>query len=1146
LGNNLSSKRYEPPSINLEDNKNLYKISIDLVGDHKKIFEIGSSTGYVSKILKKYGNTVTGIEIDKEAGQIAKQYCDQLIIGDVELIDLDRFLEPASFDVILCGDVLEHLKSPSTLLEKIKKYLKPDGYLVVSLPNFCHGDVLLNIFNGDFHYTSKGLLDETHLHFFGLKNIYSLFAGCGYEIKNIHTTNLGIGETELKVNPDKIPQELLHFIRSLPNSDVYQFVFTAYPSANVTIPPFFEPDMHKLISDSFEESVKEIRSALSQVIEKNQTIEHELARLNHELVLRDNHIQTIESDITRQHHELILRDNHIQTIESDITRQHHELILRDNHIQTIESELTRQHHELILKNNNINNLDAIISDREKQISEVTPYTRRLEQEISAKNRHIYDLTNQYNAVKFDNNLMVQSITYQMTNKFHHAFIDRVFPQNSRRRKLYDRGLKLGRIVINNGWKDGIKIVKKYQTDKKNPDIHTGNTGETEPVTVKEKPESSSDHSETGLNDKLRIFLSDTNSRLVFPDHAVPVVSIIILTYNKSSYTYQCLQSILKYTDVPYELIIVDNGSTDNTSELLAKIDNSILIKNKDNLGFIKGCNEGAKKATGKYLLFLNNDTVVTEKWLSTLVITIETYPKCGGVGCKLVWPNGLLQEAGSIIWRDGSALGYGRNDKPDKPEYSYVREIDYCSGACLLVRKDLFFLLKGFDEQYIPAYYEDSDLCLGIQDLGYSIIYQPDVTVFHHEFTSSSRELAEKCMVSNQVKFLEKWGGYLPLKKSPSLDNVIYARDVRKGKKILFLDDRIPASDQGSGYPRANKILSYLGELGYKVTFYPLDNTTPWQPYTHEFQQSGIEIFYGGLPDFLSFARQRSGYYDIIFVSRPHNFEKTYDIIRSFFPDSKLIYDAEALFSIREILKAKVEGINLNQQQVKDLQNKEIMLMKKANLITTVSEKEKEIILQITGLNNIFVLGHPITIQEKINGFGSRKDILFVGGFLAADGPNDDAVIYFLQEIWPRLQKDLACKFYIVGINPPEKIKKFSSESVIITGYVQDLQEYYNKCRVFVVPHRYAAGIPWKLQEAMSYGIPAVVSELIASQLNLNDCNETLVARDPEEFIKKVRLLYENEKLWIQIQQNSIDYIATECKPDKIKNNLENILEQIP
>ena len=185
----------------------------------------------------------------------------------------------------------------------------------------------------------------------------------------------------------------------------------------------------------------------------------------------------------------------------------------------------------------------------------------------------------------------------------------------------------------------------------------------------------------------------------------------------------------------------------------------------------------------KIFPFLNNDTVVTNNWLSRLITTLENYPDCGAVGCKLVWPNGQLQEAGSIIWKDGSALGYGRGDDPSKPEYSYVREIDYCSGACLLVRSEEFNKLNGFDTRFIPAYYEDSDLCLGIQNLGKKIVYQPEVTIFHHEFTSSSREDAKKYMINNQSKFTEKWKDCLQIKETPSRENVTHCARYPKREK---------------------------------------------------------------------------------------------------------------------------------------------------------------------------------------------------------------------------------------------------------------------------------------------------------------------------------------------------------------------------
>jgi glycosyltransferase involved in cell wall biosynthesis len=533
---------------------------------------------------------------------------------------------------------------------------------------------------------------------------------------------------------------------------------------------------------------------------------------------------------------------------------------------------------------------------------------------------------------------------------------------------------------------------------------------------------------------------------------------------------------------------------------------------------------------------------VTPGWLSKLVKTIENYPKCGAVGCKLIWPTGKLQEAGSIIWRDGSALGYGREGDPMQPEYSYLREVDYCSGACLLVRKDIFQRLGLFDERFIPAYYEDTDLCIGIWGLGHKVLFQPDVAVFHHEFTSSSFNKATALMVANQSKFVAKWKDALRDKLDPSPNNVLFARDLRQGNRLLVIDDRVPTPYQGAGYPRADRMLKFLGELGYKVTLFPLDNVTPWQPYTNELQQLGIEVFYGDNLDFIRFAQDRAGFYDLILVSRPHNMEMAVDAIKRFFSNAVLLYDAEAMFSIREILKAKAKGIKLKDGVKERMINNEIKLMKRADLIITISENERRTIVEREKLDNIEVWGHPINVNIPKKGFHERKDILFVGGFFALDSPNEDAILYFAKEVFLKIRKELSCRLFIVGINPPDSVKKLSSSSIIVTGYVEDLREYYDKCRIFVVPHRYSAGIPWKLQEAMSYGIPSVVSELTASQLDLTDGDEVLIAKNPDEFVQKIIKIYQDEKLWYQIQQNALKCIQETCNPEILKTALNKII----
>ena len=827
---------------------------------------------------------------------------------------------------------------------------------------------------------------------------------------------------------------------------------------------------------------------------------------------------------------------HIHSLEQAVAIKDEHLAEMSGHIHSLEQAAAIKDEHLAEMSGHVHSLEQAVKIKDEHLAEMSAKAQVLELQIQEQITRIHSLEHNIFSIE-------SSLVWQVTMKFHYKIIGKILPCNTKRRKFYEMGLKGVAIFYNKGWKECMISFKNYQRDKKNELILREKNEKYLVPKDQKNPDTIKVLLEKQLDERLNFFLSNHQKRLIFPKYDDPVVSIIILTFNKAAFTFQCLESILENTEIPYEIILVDNRSMDETGALLKKLDNVIQILNEENLGFILGCNEGAKKARGRYLLFLNNDTKVTEHWLSGLTSTINRIPDCGAIGGKLIWPNGNLQEAGSILWSEGGATGYGRGDDPFKPEYSYLREVDFISGACLLVRADLFGDLNGFDRRYVPAYYEDADLCLGIQQLGFRVLFQPDVIIYHNEFTSSSQENANIYMIKNHQKFLEKWQDLLKTKREYSLENILLARDVRQKKTILYLDDRIPASDQGSGYPRANKLVMHLNEAGYQITVFPLSDTTPWQPYTSEFQQRGIEVFFGKGLDFLQFAKTRKDHYDAVVVSRPHNFDKSYEIIKTYFPGSILVYDAEALFSTREILKAKTKGFNLSAEEIKKMRQKEFQLMKKADLIVTVSENESRIITKDGGFPNVAVYGYPITSHKSIVGFEGRSDILFIGSFLAQDGPNDDAIIYFVKFIWPKIQKNLSCKLYVVGINPPDSILKLASPSIVVTGYVDDLEECYNRCRVFIVPHRYAAGIPLKLLDAMSYGIPSVVSDLIASQLNLIDGREVLVSKDADEFAENVINLYRNQQLWENLQENSYDFIRSTCNPDDMKKKLDQIIE---
>ncbi|HLC05306.1 MAG TPA: glycosyltransferase [Anaerolineales bacterium] len=650
-----------------------------------------------------------------------------------------------------------------------------------------------------------------------------------------------------------------------------------------------------------------------------------------------------------------------------------------------------------------------------------------------------------------------------------------------------------------------------------------------------------------LQQALEIFLSNPTSRLKFPRAQNPRVSIVVCVHNKAELTYQCLESIRQHTEPDFEMIVVDDASTDQTRDLLARLEDATVHRNQANQEFVQANNTGARGARGEYLLFLNNDVRVTPGWLESLVGTMERFPEAGAVGSKLVWPNGTLQEAGSIVWADGSCLGYGRGDDPQKPEYNHLREVDFCSAACLLVRADLFRKAGFFDLRYAPAFYEDADLCFAVRAQGYKVYYQPQSKVIHYEFGSRSPERAFRLCSLNQVKFFEKWNEALKERRQALPQDalaVLDARDLRRGKRVLFMDDMIPSPGMGSGFPRSRMMLEFLVQLGSQPTFLPLTDSRKLQPDAQMLQNEGVEVFYDAWADPEALLRSRAGWYDVIIISRPHNGHRLLRKARRYNPSALLIYDAEAVFAMRDILKAELDGHPFSESQKVGRIGEETAIMSEADVVVTVSEAERDLILQHSPHNRVMVWGHSHPVAPPETAFEHRRDLLFVGGFAAGHPPNTDAVTYFCKEVLPLLRKrNPEIRLHIVGSNAGEPVLSLASEAVVVVGFVEDLREYYEKCRVFVAPVRFGAGINLKVVDAMSYGIPAVVSTFVASGLGLEQGAEVMVAGTPGEYVERILRLYEDESLWSRLSMASTAFIQRNYSPEIMKQRLAEILE---
>jgi|GEM_PF-2138593 len=600
-------------------------------------------------------------------------------------------------------------------------------------------------------------------------------------------------------------------------------------------------------------------------------------------------------------------------------------------------------------------------------------------------------------------------------------------------------------------------------------------------------------------------------KITLPASDECLVSIVIPVYNQFDYTYNCISSIFSNSgDVPYEILIADDRSTDLTLRIRELIEGVNVVTNETNLGFLKNCNHAAGFAQGKYILFLNNDTLVQDNWLTPLVSLIESDPSIGLVGSKLIYSHDCLQEAGGIFWKDGSAWNYGNKKDPTLSEYNYVKEADYISGAAIMLSRELWTRIGGFDEAFAPAYYEDSDLAFTVRKLGYKVMYQPLSVVIHLEGISNGTDLnsgMKAYQVTNQSKFCRKWREELENNHFMNGENVFLARDRSRNRKhILVIDHYVPHYDKDAGGKCTNMYIKLFVRLGMQVTFLG-DNFYPHQPYTEELQQIGVEVIYGNYysQHWKEWLKENGRHFDYAYLNRPHIAVNYIDTLRDY-SNCKIIYFGHDLHYLRELRQYEIEGNPELLASSRSWKMKEFEIFQKTDVIWVVGSYEREIVQK--QFPNKLVMNIPLYIYEKPKeesflSFRERKDIIFVGGF--GHPPNRDCVLWFAKEVFPDIvSKYPDINWYIVGSKPPEEVLALASDNIIVTGFVSDarLEELYATCRLAVVPLRVGAGVKGKVLEAVYNRIPLVTTPIGAEGISLEE--EAFIVAEPDRNMAKV------------------------------------------
>jgi GT2 family glycosyltransferase len=367
--------------------------------------------------------------------------------------------------------------------------------------------------------------------------------------------------------------------------------------------------------------------------------------------------------------------------------------------------------------------------------------------------------------------------------------------------------------------------------------------------------------------------------IVFGETDTPLVSIIIPVYNNLPDTLACLHSVSEHMeDIPCEVILADDASESEMEEVFSKIKNLRIIRQEANRGFLHNCNDAAAKAKGRFLHFLNNDTRVTKGWLSALLETIQRSDTIGMTGSKLLFFDGKLQEAGGMIWCKATGLNYGRGDDPAKPEYNYVKEVDYISGASVLVRKTVWDELGGFDTSFSPAYFEDTDLAFRMRQKDYKVVYQPASIVYHKEcgtYGEVPDGHTQILLEMNREKFRNRWETVLQEEKGKSDYNVFLHRErLADFRKVLFITHSVPCDDNNSSLHGLPALLNVLNQIGYRIKLIPDDFFA--SPATKHYQQAGIEILYGddNFRNISQWLDGNLGYFDVVIFETPYLLRK--------------------------------------------------------------------------------------------------------------------------------------------------------------------------------------------------------------------------------------------------------------------------------
>lgn len=627
------------------------------------------------------------------------------------------------------------------------------------------------------------------------------------------------------------------------------------------------------------------------------------------------------------------------------------------------------------------------------------------------------------------------------------------------------------------------------------------------------------------------------SPLSFACTGEPELSVVMAVRDRCAMTLMTLGSLRNAYPGAAELVLVDAASTDETRQIEQFVEGATVLRLDDDIGFAAGRNAGLHTAGAGTLLFLNNEVELAPGAVAAALRRLRSDATIGAVGGKVIRPNGVLCEAGGVIGAGGSIQACCAGASPQCPEASFVRDVDFCSSAFLLVRAALLRDLDGFDSGFGTMHYADADLGVRIAAAGFRIVYDPAVVIYDHR--DDEPELA---LEADRQAFSRKHGEGARI--------VPAAEPQARGKRLLFIETNLQRLT-GSGFTRSNDIVRAMASIGCRVTVFPLRSSPFNLAAVYADMPDTVEIMHdrtiADLPDFLA---ARAGEYDAVWVGRTHNLDSLAGILGTAFTGDerrpRIILDTEAIAALRDAARADLpdanEPFDLDRALAREFANASL-----CDGIVAVSPHEAGY-LSALGCSDTAVLGHVREVHQTPRTFDERAGILFVGAIHEKDSPNYDSLCWFVDSVLPLVEEALGweTRLTIAGyVEEKVDMGRFRGHPrITMRGMVADLEPLYDAHRLFAAPTRFAAGLPYKIYEAASYGLPVVASELLCRQMGWEDGQELLAAdtANPARFAERIVALYRGEALWRQLQTRALERLRRENGREGYADAIRRIL----